>query len=150
VPGLYGYVSATKWLAAIELTRWEGVDGYWVPRGWSKRAPVKTASRIDVPRRGARLPAGPTTVAGVAWAPTRGIEQVEVQVDDGPWVPAELSGPLSADTWVQWRVVVDLPAGERSLQVRAVDGTGARQPVGPRPPAPDGAEGWHRVTVRAS
>jgi DMSO/TMAO reductase YedYZ molybdopterin-dependent catalytic subunit len=150
VPGLYGYVSATKWLSAIELTRWEGVDGYWVPRGWSKRAPVKTASRIDVPRRGARLPAGQTTVAGVAWAPTRGIERVEVQVDDGPWVPAELSGPLSADTWVQWRVVVDLPAGERSLQVRAVDGTGARQPVGPRPPAPDGAEGWHRVAVQAS
>jgi DMSO/TMAO reductase YedYZ molybdopterin-dependent catalytic subunit len=150
VPGLYGYVSATKWLTAIELTPWEGVDGYWIPRGWSKRAPVKTASRIDVPRPGAALAAGPTVVAGVAWAPTRGIERVEVQVDEGPWTAAELSAPLSADTWVQWRIEVDLPAGEHGLRVRAVDGTGAIQPVGPRPPAPDGAEGWHRVAVQVS
>jgi DMSO/TMAO reductase YedYZ molybdopterin-dependent catalytic subunit len=150
VPGLYGYVSATKWLASIELTPWDGVDGYWIPRGWAKRAPVKTASRIDVPTPGSRLPAGPTVVAGVAWAPTRGIERVEVRVDDGPWVAAELAAPLSADTWVQWRAEVELPAGERALQVRAVDGTGAVQPVGPRPPAPDGAEGWHRITVRAA
>jgi DMSO/TMAO reductase YedYZ molybdopterin-dependent catalytic subunit len=148
VPGLYGYVSATKWLASIELTPWDGVDGYWIPRGWAKRAPVKTASRIDVPSPGRRLPAGPTIVAGVAWAPTRGVERVEVRVDDGPWVATELSVPLSADTWVQWRAEVELPAGEPALQVRAVDGSGAVQPVGPRPPAPDGAEGWHRVTVR--
>jgi DMSO/TMAO reductase YedYZ molybdopterin-dependent catalytic subunit len=150
VPGLYGYVSATKWLASIELTPWDGVDGYWIPRGWAKRAPVKTASRIDVPSPGSRLTAGPTVVAGVAWAPTRGIERVEVRVDDGPWVAAELAAPLTADTWVQWRAEVELAAGERALQVRAVDGTGAVQPVGPRPPAPDGAEGWHRVTVRAA
>jgi DMSO/TMAO reductase YedYZ molybdopterin-dependent catalytic subunit len=150
VPGLYGYVSATKWLASIELTLWDGVDGYWIPRGWAKRAPVKTASRIDVPTAGSRLAAGPTVVAGVAWAPTRGIERVEVRVDDGPWVAAELAAPLSADTWVQWRAEVELPAGEPALQVRAVDGSGATQPVGPRPPAPDGAEGWHRITVRTS
>jgi DMSO/TMAO reductase YedYZ molybdopterin-dependent catalytic subunit len=150
VPGLYGYVSATKWLTAIELTPWEGVDGYWIPRGWAKRAPVKTASRIDVPQRGARLPAGSAVVAGVAWAPRRGVERVEVRVDGGPWLPAELSVPLSADTWVQWRVEVELPVGEPGLEVRAVDGTGGRQPVGPRPPAPDGAEGWHRVVVRTS
>jgi DMSO/TMAO reductase YedYZ molybdopterin-dependent catalytic subunit len=150
VPGLYGYVSATKWLAEIELTTWEGFDGYWVPRGWAKEGPVKTSSRIDVPRAGADLTAGRTVVAGVAWAPTRGIRRVEVQVDEGPWSQAELSAPLSADTWVQWRAEVDLPAGSPALRVRAVDDEGQEQSAGPRPPAPDGAEGWHRVVVRTS
>jgi DMSO/TMAO reductase YedYZ molybdopterin-dependent catalytic subunit len=150
VPGLYGYVSATKWLAEIELTTWEGFDGYWIPRGWAKEGPVKTASRIDVPRPGSELSAGPTVVAGVAWAPTRGVERVEVQVDDGPWRAAELSAPLSADTWVQWRADVELPPGTPTLRVRAVDGRGGSQPAGPRPPAPDGAEGWHTVAVRTS
>jgi DMSO/TMAO reductase YedYZ molybdopterin-dependent catalytic subunit len=150
VPGLYGYVSATKWLAELELTTWDGFDGYWVPRGWSKEAPVKTASRIDVPSDGARLDPGPTVVAGVAWAPPRGVDRVEVQVDDGPWTEAELSSPLSGDAWVQWRARVELPAGSPSLRVRAVDAEGAEQPPGPRPPAPDGAEGWHRVVVHTS
>jgi DMSO/TMAO reductase YedYZ molybdopterin-dependent catalytic subunit len=150
VPGLYGYVSATKWLSEIELTTWEGFDGYWVPRGWAKEGPVKTASRIDVPRPGSELPAGPTVVAGVAWAPTRGVDRVEVQVDDGPWIEAELSAPLSADTWVQWRAQLELPAGRPTVRVRAVDGSGGTQPQGPRPPAPDGAEGWHAVAVRTS
>jgi DMSO/TMAO reductase YedYZ molybdopterin-dependent catalytic subunit len=150
VPGLYGYVSATKWLAEIELTTWEGFDGYWVPRGWAKEGPVKTSSRIDVPRAGEELASGRTVVAGVAWAPTRGVRRVEVQVDDGPWEQAELSAPLSADTWVQWRAEVELPAGSPALRVRAVDGTGEEQSPGPRPPAPDGAEGWHRVVVRTS
>jgi DMSO/TMAO reductase YedYZ molybdopterin-dependent catalytic subunit len=150
VPGLYGYVSATKWLAEVELTTWEGFDGYWIPRGWAKEGPVKTASRIDVPRPGSELPAGPTVVAGVAWAPTRGVERVEVQVDDGPWLEAQLSAPLSADTWVQWRAQVELPTGGPTVRVRAVDGRGDTQPEGPRPPAPDGAEGWHAVAVRTS
>jgi DMSO/TMAO reductase YedYZ molybdopterin-dependent catalytic subunit len=151
VPGLYGYVSATKWLAEIELTTWEGFDGYWVPRGWAKEGPVKTSSRIDVPRTGQELPPGRTVVAGVAWAPpTRGVRRVEVQVDDGPWEQAETSAPLSADTWVQWRAEVDLPPGSPALRVRAVDDTGDEQSAGPRSPAPDGAEGWHRVVVRTS
>ena len=102
VAGLYGYVSATKWLAEIELTTLDAVDGYWIPRGWAKEAPIKTQSRIDVVGRGA-VHAGAVVVAGVAWAPTRGVSRVEVQVDDGPWEPAELSTPLSAATWVQWR-----------------------------------------------
>jgi DMSO/TMAO reductase YedYZ molybdopterin-dependent catalytic subunit len=150
VPGLYGYVSATKWLAELELTTWEGFDGYWVPRGWAKEAPVKTSSRIDVPRPGDRLEPGAIIVAGVAWAPTRGIERVDVQVDDGSWVPATLSTPLSADTWVQWRVELELPPGTSTLRVRASDGDGQLQPRGPRPPAPDGAEGWHEVVVRTA
>jgi DMSO/TMAO reductase YedYZ molybdopterin-dependent catalytic subunit len=150
VPGLYGYVSATKWLEEVELTTWEGFDGYWVPRGWSKRGPIKTQSRIDVPAAGGRVAAGEVVVAGVAWAPTRGVAAVEVEVDGtGTWQEAQRSEPLSDDAWVQWRTVVELTPGSHRLRVRATDGTGATQPAGPRPPAPDGAEGWHTVQVDA-
>jgi hypothetical protein len=149
VPGIYGYVSATKWLADIELTTWD-VDGYWIPRGWSKEGPVKTMARIDVPSPQGTVPAGETTVAGVAWAPTRGISRVEVRLDDGDWLEAEPLDALTADTWVQWRIAVELSAGDHELTVRSVDGGGELQPEGPRPPAPDGAEGWHTVGVRAT
>ena len=149
VSGLYGYVSATKWLESIELTPWEDVDGYWIPRGWSKEGPIKTASRIDVPRRSSSLPPGPTAVAGVAWAPSRGISAVEVQVDDGPWQPCELGEATNEHTWVQWRLVWDAPAGEHVLRVRATDGAGEIQTAEMAPPAPDGATGLHarRVVV---
>lgn len=150
VPGLYGYVSATKWLQAIELTPWEGVDGYWVPRGWSKEAPVKTSARIDVPSMDSQVAPGPVVAAGVAWAPTRGVDQVEVLVDGTPAALATLSAPLAASTWVQWRAEVELAPGDHRLTVRATDGTGALQPEGPASPAPDGAEGWHTIRVRAA
>lgn len=149
VPGLYGYVSATKWLRRIELTTL-AFDGFWVPRGWAKNGPIKTASRIDVPRRGARVVAGDVVVAGVAWAPTRGISAVEVQVDDGPWQPAELSGSLGDDTWRQWRLSWAASAGQYELRVRAVDGDGVRQDDRIRPPRPDGATGLHTVLVRVA
>jgi DMSO/TMAO reductase YedYZ molybdopterin-dependent catalytic subunit len=147
VAGLFGYVSATKWLAELELTTWEDFDGFWIDRGWSKEGPVKTAARIDVPRDGLAVRAGTVTAAGVAWAPGRGIRGVEVRVDDGPWRPATLSEPLADTTWVQWTCDLPLEAGTHDLQVRAVDGTGAVQPEGPRAVLPDGAEGWHRRTV---
>jgi len=147
VPGLYGYVSATKWLTEIELTTWEAFDGYWVPRGWSKEGPIKTQSRIDVPRAGSTLAAGRTPVAGVAWAPTRSIERVEVRVDDGPWEDADLSGALSANAWVQWLHVWDATPGEHRLTVRATDGNGETQTSEVAPPAPSGATGHHTVTV---
>ena len=148
VPGLFGYVSATKWLEAIEVTTWEGVDGYWVPRGWAKEAPMKTGSRIDVPRGdGAPVPEGEVVVAGVAWAARSSVERVEVEVD-GDWREAELSRPLSQDTWVQWRLVTTLGEGEHRLRVRATDGQGQLQPDGPAPVQPDGAEGWHSRLVR--
>jgi DMSO/TMAO reductase YedYZ molybdopterin-dependent catalytic subunit len=147
VPGLYGYVSATKWLSEIELTTFADFAGYWVPRGWAAEAPVRTQSRIDVPRRGATVPGGRTVVAGVAWAPTLGIDRVEVQVDDGPWRRAEL-GPAPADTsWRQWWIDWDAAPGEHRLQVRATDGTGEAQTDERRSPRPDGATGWHAVTV---
>jgi len=147
VPGLYGYVSAAKWLSEIELNRLEDYDAYWVPLGWAKEAPILTQSRIDVPRNGSRLSPGAVVVAGVAWAPTRGIGAVEVQADDGPWTPAQLSQPLSTAAWVQWQASVDLGAGSHTLRVRATDGSGALQEERRTPPAPDGARGWHAVQV---
>lgn len=150
VAGLYGYVSATKWLASIELTGWDEFDAYWVPRGWAKEGPVKTQSRIDTPTSQQRISSGPRSVAGVAWAPHRGISRVEVQLgEDAPWVEAELSEPLSRSAWVQWRVAWDAPVGEHLLTVRATDGDGDLQDQRVRPPAPDGATGWHtrRVVV---
>jgi DMSO/TMAO reductase YedYZ molybdopterin-dependent catalytic subunit len=148
VPGLYGYVSATKWLSEIELTTWEAFDGYWIPRGWSKEGPIKTQSRIDHPRTSRRpIPAGPTPVAGVAWAPTRGVARVEVRVDEEPWRMARLSGALSEHTWVQWIVEWDLVPGEHRITVRATDGDGVTQDEEERPPAPDGATGYHTVRV---
>ena len=149
VPGLYGYVSATKWLAEIELTTWD-FEAYWVPRGWAREGPVKTQSRIDVPRAGATVAPGPVAVAGVAWAPTRGIERVEVRVDEGEWAPARLSEPLDDDTWRQWLLEWDATPGRHTLTVRATDGTGRPQTERRVPPAPDGASGWHSITVEVS
>ena len=150
VSGLYGYVSATKWVESIELTRWDGVDGYWVPRGWSKDGPVKLASRIDVPRSGATVAAGPVTVAGVAWLPAVGVDTVEVAVDDGPWRLAELGPVASEHTWVQWRRRVELRAGAHRIRVRATDATGRVQTADHAEPAPDGATGHHQVHVTAA
>lgn len=150
VAGLYGYVSATKWLDAIEVVRWDDFDGYWVPRGWSKEGPIKTMSRIDVPRSGADLPAGATDVAGVAWAPTRGISAVEVRIDDGPWEPCELGDVAGENTWVQWRLRWDARPGEHVISVRATDGDGVTQTEEVAAPAPDGATGWHTRRVRVS
>lgn len=147
VPGLYGYVSATKWLQQVELTTLSGFDAYWVPRGWSKLGPVRTASRIDVPREYATIPAGDVVVAGVAWAPTRGIGLVEVQVDDGPWRRAELAAALGEDTWVQWQLPWRADPGRRVLRVRATDGDGLLQDALRRSPRPDGATGLHTVRI---
>ena len=147
VPGLYGYVSATKWLAELELTTLESFDGYWVPLGWAKEAPILTQSRIDTPR--GRVTAGTVPVAGIAWAPDRGVTRVEVAVD-GAWRDARLSRPISDTTWVQW--VYDWPAttGQHVIQVRATDGNGETQTELRSPPAPDGARGWHTISIEVA
>ena len=150
VPGLYGYVSATTWLTEIELTTWGGFDGYWIPRGWAKEGPIKTQSRIDVPADGTQIEAGPTVVAGVAWAGTRDVARVEIRrtgATDGEWVEAEITEPLGDATWVQWRAEIDLPEGPSQLQVRATDAEGMTQSSDRVPPRPDGAEGWHTIRV---
>jgi DMSO/TMAO reductase YedYZ molybdopterin-dependent catalytic subunit len=149
VAGLYGYVSATKWLREIELTTLDAFDGYWIPRGWAKEAPIKTTSRIDVARTGADVPAGSVVLGGVAWAPNVGIDAVEVQIDGGPWRAADLGAVASDDTWVQWRLVADVGVGEHTARVRAIDRTGAVQTDAEAPPAPDGATGLHagRFTI---
>ncbi|MCB2223549.1 MAG: molybdopterin-dependent oxidoreductase [Actinobacteria bacterium] len=146
VPGLYGYVSATKWITEIEITGWDDFDGYWVPRGWAKEGPIKTQSRIDLPRRNATVDGPDVLVAGVAWAPTRGIEAVEVRFDGGPWQQAEVSVPLSDQAWVQWRATAALEPGGHRVEVRATDGDGGVQTDVVRPPAPDGATGHHMVS----
>jgi DMSO/TMAO reductase YedYZ molybdopterin-dependent catalytic subunit len=149
IPGLYGYVSATKWLAELELTTLEDFDGYWVPLGWAKEAPILTQSRIDTPRPFASIAAGRVPVAGIAWAPDRGIAKVEVAID-GQWHEAELSTPISDTTWVQWVAVWDATPGRHEIRVRATDGSGEVQEELPTPPAPDGARGWHTIEVTVS
>lgn len=149
IPGLYGYVSATKWLAELELTTWDAFDGYWVPLGWAKEAPILTQSRIDTPRAGRRLDAGPQVVAGVAWAPDRGIARVEVAID-GTWRDAALSVPISDATWVQWTVDWDAAPGPHRIEVRATDGDGVVQTADRTPPAPDGARGYHTIEVEVA
>lgn len=146
VAGLYGYVSATKWLSELELTTWDGFDAYWVPRGWAKEAPVKTQSRIDTPRAG-QIAAGPRAIAGVAWAPHRGVDRVEVKIGNGPWTDAELSTEISDNSWRQWQLDWDPMPGSYKLRVRATDGEGVTQTDLRRPPAPDGATGWHTIDV---
>ncbi|QOC90370.1 molybdopterin-dependent oxidoreductase [Micromonospora craniellae] len=147
VPGLYGYVSACKWITELELTSFADFDAYWVPRGWSAEGPVKTQSRIDTPRPRNRPAAGPVTVAGVAWAQHRGVRRVEVRVDGGPWQEAELAPTASVDTWVQWSWRWEATPGEHTLQVRATDAAGEAQTEQRRGVAPDGATGWHSVTL---
>jgi hypothetical protein len=144
VPGLYGYVSATKWLKELELTTLEAFNGYWIPLGWAKDGPILTQSRIDTPRGG--VAGGQVPIAGIAWAPDRGISRVEVAID-GVWRDARISTPISDATWVQWVTDWGTTPGRHVIQVRATDGTGTVQPEASSPPAPDGARGWHTVTV---
>jgi DMSO/TMAO reductase YedYZ molybdopterin-dependent catalytic subunit len=151
VPGLYGYVSATKWLARLDLTTWDAEEGYWIPRGWAREAPIKTQSRIDVPRRGETVKAGTVAIAGVAWAQRRGVTRVEVRIDDGPWTEARLGSDVSTDTWRQWVLEWQAEPGEHVIQVRATDGSGEVQTDEVARPDPDGATGHHsrRVVVDA-
>jgi DMSO/TMAO reductase YedYZ molybdopterin-dependent catalytic subunit len=147
VPGLYGYVSATKWVVEWEFTRFDQVEAYWTPRGWSPKGPIKTASRIDVPASSGRMQAGEIAIAGVAWAQHRGVTGVQVRIDEGPWLDAELAADASVDTWRQWVYRWQAPVGQHWLQVRARDATGEWQTGDEAAPAPDGATGWHTVQV---
>ncbi|MEV6582719.1 molybdopterin-dependent oxidoreductase [Streptomyces sp. NPDC051582] len=147
VPGLYGYVSACKWITEIELTTFDAYDPYWVERKWARRAPIKTQSRIDTPKPFARPAAGTVVIAGVAWAQHRGIARVEVRIDDGPWNDADLAAQHTLDTWRQWSYRWQAATGGHTLTVRATDGTAAVQTEERARTVPDGASGWHSVFV---
>ncbi|MCT4351853.1 sulfite oxidase [Streptomyces sp. Je 1-79] len=147
VPGLYGYVSACKWIEDIELTTFDAYDPYWVKRDWARRAPIKTQARIDTPKPFARPAAGTVVVAGVAWAQHRGIDRVEVRVDDGPWQEADLAAQDTVDTWRQWSFPWTATPGGHTVTVRATDGTGAVQTERRTRTTPDGASGRHSVFV---
>jgi DMSO/TMAO reductase YedYZ molybdopterin-dependent catalytic subunit len=145
VPGLYGYVSATKWVTSIELTRWEDYDAYWVPRGWSKEGPIKTMARIDTPTK--RDHTGEVAVGGMAWAIHSGVSKVQVRVDGGDWRDAELGGVPSTDTWVQWVYRLNAEPGRHLIEARAFDGDGVPQTEEYAPVAPNGAQGYPRRTI---
>jgi DMSO/TMAO reductase YedYZ molybdopterin-dependent catalytic subunit len=150
VPGLYGYVSATKWIVDMELTTFGAYDAYWVREGWAQQATIKTESRIDTPRAGASLKRGTVVVAGIAWAQHTGIRGVQVRADGGVWNEAELSVQDSVDTWRLWLWRWDATPGPHVLEVRAIDDTGSTQTVQRVPPIPNGATGWHEVSVTVS
>ena len=150
IAGLYGYVSATKWITEIDLTGWDDFDGYWIDKGWAKLGPIKTQSRIDLPRYGTPIQPGPNKIAGVAWAPDTGITKVEVQIDGAEWHEARLAGAVSKNTWVQWILDWDAPSGEHVIVVRATDASGETQTEERTASAPDGASGWDQVKVVVS
>ena len=147
VPGLYGYVSACKWVTDIKVTTFADAQAYWVPRGWSQQAPIKTESRIDVPNGSGPVTAGRTQVAGVAWAQHKGIDAVEVRVDRGPWHQARLAAVPGIDTWRQWVWDWDATPGSHLIEARATDATGYTQTALQAPPEPNGASGYPMVTV---
>lgn len=147
VPGLYGYVSATKWVTELEVTRFDKASAYWTSRGWSERGPIKLQSRIDVPREGRDVEAGSSVIAGVAWHQHVGVDGVEVRIDGGQWRTAELATAISDDTWVQWSLPWTAENGTHEIECRALSRDGETQTSTQAPPAPDGAQGWHRINV---
>ncbi|KQP57489.1 molybdopterin-dependent oxidoreductase [Agreia sp. Leaf283] len=147
VPGLFGYVSATKWVTEMRVTRFADAEGYWTPRGWDALGPVVTESRIDVPLSGQTVASGTVAIAGVAWAPHTGIAGVEVRIDDEAWQQATLAAPISDDTWVQWVLQWPATSGSHTIAVRATDKSGYTQTQQEAPPAPSGATGWDTITV---
>jgi DMSO/TMAO reductase YedYZ molybdopterin-dependent catalytic subunit len=150
VPGLYGFVSATKWVVDLEVTTMDKIHAYWTERGWSALGPVKTQSRIDVPGNGAKVKAGTVRVGGSAWAQHTGIEKVEYQVDGGPWQQAELGRVPGLDTWVQWAGTAQVAHGDHHLVVRATDKSGYTQTSVKADVIPDGATGWDVRSFSAS
>jgi DMSO/TMAO reductase YedYZ molybdopterin-dependent catalytic subunit len=148
VPGLYGYVSATKWVREWEVTRFADFQAYWTQRGWGAKGPVKTQSRIDLPPRD--VAAGVVPIAGVAWAQHTGVAMVEVRIDEGAWTRADLAAVPNDDTWVQWKLEWDAPPGDHVIEVRATDTSGSTQTAERSGVLPDGATGHHRVEVSVS
>ncbi|MGI8523941.1 MAG: molybdopterin-dependent oxidoreductase [Nocardioides sp.] len=149
VPGLYGFVSACKWVTDFEVTRFSNFSAFWTVRGWSEQAPVKLASRIDTPQYDDQVMAGTIKVGGFAWEQHVGIKAVEVSLDGGPWQEATLGQHDHIDSWAQWRIDLDVGPGDHIVRVRAIDDTGRVQTGVPAEVAPNGASGWHTVQFKA-
>ncbi|NYI90101.1 DMSO/TMAO reductase YedYZ molybdopterin-dependent catalytic subunit [Amycolatopsis endophytica] len=149
IPGLYGYVSATKWVTELEVTTWQARRAYWLQRGWGEQAPIKTQSRIDSPKGFATVGAGTVRVAGVAWAQHTGVAAVEVRVDNGPWQQATLSTEVNVDTWRMWHAELTVPPGSHQVSCRARDRSGYTQTQERAGTVPDGATGWHTISFTA-
>lgn len=147
VPGLFGYVSATKWVTELKLSTFAKESAYWTQRGWSERGPVKLSSRIDTPREARQVPSGQVVVAGVAWSQHVGVSRVEVRIDDGDWVEAELADAISADTWRQWSLPWEASTGQHTVTARATDANGRLQTSAYADVVPDGATGLHSIVV---
>ena len=150
VPGLYGYVSATKWVTELKVTTFAADQGYWTSRGWTAKGPIKLSSRIDTPRVGASVNAGTVAIGGVAWAQHVGIAAVDVRIDGGEWQSATLAAAVTVDSWLQWSYAWEATSGSHEIQVRATDSEGLVQTSTEAPPAPDGSSGLHTVTVRVN
>jgi hypothetical protein len=150
VPGLYGYVSATKWVTDINVTTFANNFAYWAQRGWSQQAPIKTECRIDVPSGSNQVKAGQTAIAGVAWAQHKGIDAVHVRVDSGPWNQATLAAVPGIDCWRQWVWPWDAPHGSHVIEARATDATGYTQTAFQAPTEPNGASGYPMVSVQVA
>lgn len=149
VPGLYGFVSATKWVTELEVTRFDEKTAYWTDRGWDAKAPILVASRIEVPKPLAKVPAGDIRVGGTAWAQRSGIERVEVKLDDGEWTQADLAEEVTIDTWRQWRAEFgEVAAGSHTLTVRTTDKDGTVQTSKRRDSIPNSATGHHHIQFR--
>ena len=147
IAGLYGYISATKWLQSLEFTTYAAQQAYWTTRGWATQAPVLTGSKVQVPAPYSTIKPGRTAIGGTAWAQDRGISAVEVQVDTGPWRQCNLAGVPNDDTWRQWWVEWDATPGWHTLRTRATDGLGVTQTALTAEPFPSGATGWHEIRV---
>lgn len=150
VPGLFGYVSATKWLTTLELTTWDAFDAYWIDRGWAKQGPMIASSRIDYPRNSARVAVGQSIIGGSAWAPRSGVRSVEIQVDDGPWTPMTIAPGGTGDTWVQWKGTWTATPGTHFVRVRVTNNDGVVQDDRPRPVEPSGATGLHTIRLQVA
>jgi DMSO/TMAO reductase YedYZ molybdopterin-dependent catalytic subunit len=150
VPGLYGYVSATKWVVDLKVTTFAKDQGYWTPRGWSEKGPIKLSSRIDTPQDGRNLKAGTVAIAGVAWYQHRGISGVQVQIDDGAWQDANLASVVTVDSWLQWSFAWDAKPGNHKIAVRAIGKDGDVQTAALADPAPNGSTGLHTIGVSVS
>jgi DMSO/TMAO reductase YedYZ molybdopterin-dependent catalytic subunit len=150
VPGLYGYVSATKWVVNLKVTTYAKDQGYWTPRGWSAKGPIKLSSRIDTPQDGRTVSAGMVAIAGVAWYQHRGVSKVQVQIDGGAWQDAKLATVVTVDSWLQWSFAWDAKKGNHKIAVRAIGTDGDVQTAALADPAPNGSTGLHTIEVGVS